>query len=241
MLGQIASGSHHELRKLNTRISLILEATRKAGGIYLYANQIGCDGDRLYCKLLRGLNKSSCTTDILSLDDGSAMIIVNGLVVAINPQFSLNEVEVLTATIDLEDVRTFRCSPSRGLQAQSSTKFRRLEIPTRLSKSVKNPELRRREESNEIEIRYHSPEEEISLGAACWLWDYLRRSGVAGYFVPLSGGIDSCATSVLVFSMCRLVHEAACNGNEQVIKDARRIAGEPEDSQWKPGNPEEFW
>ncbi len=27
-----SSGSHHELRKLNTRIQLIVEATRKAGG-----------------------------------------------------------------------------------------------------------------------------------------------------------------------------------------------------------------
>lgn len=52
-----SSGSHHELRKLNTRYDLILEATRKAGGIYLYANQQGCDGDRLYY-------------------DGSAMIVV---------------------------------------------------------------------------------------------------------------------------------------------------------------------
>ena len=25
--------------------------------------------------------------------------------------------------------------------------------------------------------KYHSPEEEIALGPACWLWDYLRRSG----------------------------------------------------------------
>jgi hypothetical protein len=27
-----------------------------------------------------------------------------------------------------------------------------------------------------------------SLGPACWLWDYLRRSGQGGYFLPLSGG-----------------------------------------------------
>lgn len=43
-----SSGSHHELRKLNTRIELIREATLKAGGIYLYANQQGCDGDSKY-------------------------------------------------------------------------------------------------------------------------------------------------------------------------------------------------
>lgn len=42
-----SSGSHHSLRKLETRIALIQEATRKSGGIYLYSNQQGCDGDRL--------------------------------------------------------------------------------------------------------------------------------------------------------------------------------------------------
>jgi NAD+ synthase (glutamine-hydrolysing) len=42
------SASHHELRKLHTRIELIREATLKSGGIYLYANQQGADGDRLW-------------------------------------------------------------------------------------------------------------------------------------------------------------------------------------------------
>ena len=40
------SGSHHQLRKLNTRIDLVRSATAKAGGVYLYANQKGCDGGR---------------------------------------------------------------------------------------------------------------------------------------------------------------------------------------------------
>lgn len=73
-----SSGSHHELRKLNTRISLIQEATRKNGGVYLYSNQQGCDGDRLYY-------------------DGCATIIVNGEIVAQGSQFSLKDVEVVTA------------------------------------------------------------------------------------------------------------------------------------------------
>ena len=51
------------------------------------------------------------------------------------------------------------------------------------------------------------------LGPACWLWDYLRRSRTQGYFLPLSGGIDSCATAVIVYSMCRLAVDAARNGS----------------------------
>jgi len=37
-----SSGSHHSLRKLDQRIALIQEATRKNGGVYLYSNQLVC-------------------------------------------------------------------------------------------------------------------------------------------------------------------------------------------------------
>ncbi|KAK6354711.1 glutamine-dependent NAD(+) synthetase [Orbilia brochopaga] len=203
-----SSGSHHELRKLNTRIELIRNATLQHGGIYLYSNQQGCDGDRLYY-------------------DGCAMIIINGKVVAQGTQFSLNDVEVITATVDLEDVRSFRFAPSRGLQAVSTGKaYQRVEASKSLSKSGEqiHPGVG---PSPEIQVRYHTPEEEIALGPACWLWDYLRRSGTAGFFLPLSGGIDSCATATIVHSMCRLVIEAIENNEQQVILDVRKITKDP--------------
>ena len=42
------SGSHHQLRKLNTRLNLIQSTTSKVGGVYMYSNLIGCDGERVY-------------------------------------------------------------------------------------------------------------------------------------------------------------------------------------------------
>lgn len=47
--------------------------------------------------------------------------------------------------------------------------------------------------------------EEIAGGPACWLWDYLRRSGASGFFVPLSGGADSAAVVTIVGAMCQRV------------------------------------
>ncbi|KJZ76907.1 Glutamine-dependent NAD(+) synthetase [Hirsutella minnesotensis 3608] len=197
-----SSGSHHSLRKLDQRIALIQEATRKNGGVYLYSNQLGCDGDRLYY-------------------DGCAMIFVNGDIVGQSSQFSLNEVEVIVATVDLEEVRAYRFAPSRGLQAVAAPEYQRIEVDYSLSRDdldlIQTPTPPR-------PPRYHRPEEEISLGPACWLWDYLRRSKAAGFFTPLSGGIDSCATATLVYSMCRLVIAAMNEGNEQVIADVKRIA-----------------
>ena len=37
-----------QLRKLDQRLDLMRGATRKCGGVYMYANQQGCDGNRLY-------------------------------------------------------------------------------------------------------------------------------------------------------------------------------------------------
>ncbi|KAI0072649.1 glutamine-dependent NAD(+) synthetase with GAT domain-containing protein [Panus rudis PR-1116 ss-1] len=219
-----SSGSHHELRKLFTRVELIKEATMKLGGIYLYANQQGCDGDRLYY-------------------DGCALIAVNGQIVAQGSQFSLQDVEVITATIDLEDVRAARAISSRSMQAAGANRYKRIEVGFELSREgedVGPVDVKELVLGKPREVRYHRPEEEIALGPACWLWDYLRRSRTQGYFLPLSGGIDSCATAVIVHSMCRLVSESARRGDKAVIADAKHIAGEPEDSPYVPLDPREF-
>jgi NAD+ synthase (glutamine-hydrolysing) len=167
------------------------------------------------------------------------MIVVNGQVVAQGSQFSLDDVEVVTATVDLEEVRAFRFAPSRGLQAVRTPEYRRIETSFSLSLESDdlNPDLA---PSPPREIRYHLPEEEIAMGPACWLWDYLRRSRLAGFLLPLSGGIDSCATAVIVFSMCRIVMQAVKDGNEQVIMDVKRIAGAYEKEGWMPKTPEEL-
>ncbi|KAI9270615.1 hypothetical protein BDA99DRAFT_502273 [Phascolomyces articulosus] len=215
-----SSGSHHELRKLDTRIDLMKAATAKVGGIYLYANQQGCDGDRLYY-------------------DGCAMIVMNGDIIAQGSQFSLHDVEVVTATVDLEDVRSFRSrSASRGVQASHSEAYERQDVGFSLSHPHTDADIGIIPDKPRAPF-YHTPEEEIALGPACWMWDYLRRSKTAGYFLPLSGGIDSCATATIVASMCRLVVKEAAAGNKQVIEDARRLAG-GEDENYIPTDPAQF-
>lgn len=139
----------------------------QGGGIYLYSNMRGCDGERVYY-------------------DGCSMIAVNGQIVAQGSQFSLQEVEVVTSTVDLEDVRSHRGStPTFGASAMDAGgSYPRIKVDFALSREddVSVPS------AEPIEVHYHTPEEEISLGPACWLWDYLRRSGQAGFFLPLSGG-----------------------------------------------------
>uniref|UniRef100_A0A8C9GNF8 Glutamine-dependent NAD(+) synthetase n=2 Tax=Piliocolobus tephrosceles TaxID=591936 RepID=A0A8C9GNF8_9PRIM len=199
-----ASGSHHVLRKANTRVDLVTMATSKNGGIYLLANQKGCDGDRLYY-------------------DGCAMIAMNGSVFAQGSQFSLDDVEVLTATLDLEDVRSYRAEiSSRNLAASRASPYPRVKVDFALSchEDLLAPV------SEPMEWKYHSPEEEISLGPACWLWDFLRRSQQAGFLLPLSGGVDSAATACLVYSMCCQVCKSVRSGNQEVLADVRTIVNQ---------------
>lgn len=193
------SASHHELRKLSRRIALVRAAGAKAGGIYLYANQQGCDGGRLYY-------------------DGSAMIAVNGDPVAIGSQFSMADVEVVTATVDLEEVRSFRGSRPSGM-AQASRAGPVPRVRADLALGGSGP----RSVTAPVAARLPSPDEEIARGPACWLWDYLRRSGAAGFFVPISGGADSSAVVAVVRSMAGLALEAARRGDEPARSDLRRL------------------
>lgn len=195
------SASHHELRKLERRLHRIRAATEGFGGVYLYANQRGCDGGRLYY-------------------DGGAMIVVNGEVVAQGSQFSPREVEVVTAEVDLDRVRSLRAAvPSRMRQAAETPPFPRVRADLTLARpddgvpSVPRP------------LRSHPPEEEIALGPACWLWDYLRRSGATGFFLALSGGVDSAAVATIVGSMCVLLAHEVEAGQEGVVADLRRVLG----------------
>lgn len=211
------SGSHHQLRKLDKRLELIRGATSKIGGVYLYANQQGCDGGRLYY-------------------DGCACIAVNGDVVAQGSQFSLRDVEVLTACVDLDTVTGFRGAiSSLREQASQQTPLSSVKVGAQL---CAEGEFFNCFASLPIEVKYHAPEEEIALGPACWLWDYLRRSGATGFLLPLSGGADSSSVAAIVGCMCQLVAKAVAEGDSQVQADATRIGHY--DNDLLPSDPKEF-
>ncbi|TNM90520.1 glutamine-dependent NAD(+) synthetase isoform X1 [Takifugu flavidus] len=209
-----SSASHHELRKAESRVNLIRSATSKGGGIYLYANQKGCDGDRVYY-------------------DGCAMVAINGDIVAQGVQFSVNDVEVISATLDLEDVRSYRGRENHPhLESEPKPCYR-----VRVNFSLSDVDDVHLPVHQPVEWCFHTPEEEISLGPACWLWDYLRRSGQAGFLLPLSGGVDSASSACIVHSLCVLLCRAVEDGNTQVLDDVRRVVG---DSTYRPTQPREL-
>ena len=97
------------------------------------------------------------------------MIIVNGNIVAQGSQFSLNDVEVVTAIVDIEEVRSARFAPSRAHQSHTTPSYKRIETEFSISnggvdfdpKVLPTPHR---------ELSLHSAEEEIAMGPAVWLW-----------------------------------------------------------------------
>uniref|UniRef100_A0A1I8NS65 Glutamine-dependent NAD(+) synthetase n=1 Tax=Stomoxys calcitrans TaxID=35570 RepID=A0A1I8NS65_STOCA len=207
-----SSGSYMELRKAHITTDLIRNASFKAGGAYLFSNLRGCDGQRVFF-------------------NGCSAIALNGEIIGRGKQFSLQDVEVTLATIDLEEIRAYRVAQrSRCSMAASAPTYPRINCDFEMSthcdifKTASTP----------MQWIYHTPEEEIAMGPACWLWDYLRRSGQGGFFLPLSGGVDSSSSATIVHSMCRMIVSAVQSGDPQVLHDIRKILA---DHEYTPDNP----
>ncbi|KAL1122533.1 hypothetical protein AAG570_002863 [Ranatra chinensis] len=207
------SGSYMELRKAYITVDLVKSATFKAGGCYLFSNLRGCDGGRVY------FNGCSC-------------IALNGNILSRSLQFSLQEVEVVTATVDLDQVSSYRNRNRSGafLSAYADS-YPRVQVAVALCTNRLTPV------TPSIEWIYHTPEEEIALGPACWLWDYLRRSGQGGFFLPLSGGVDSCSSACIVFSMCNLIVDACPVNADDVLASLRKMVS---DKNYTPVDPREL-
>ena len=88
-------------------VDLVKSATAKNGGAYPFSNLRGCDGERVYW-------------------NGCSMIGLNGHIVSRTAQYSIQQVEIATATIDLEDIRAYRNAfRSRNLKAAASEPYPR--------------------------------------------------------------------------------------------------------------------
>lgn len=70
--------------------------------------------------------------------------------------------------------------------------------------------------------------EEIHMAEAVWLWQYLVRTNSPGYFLSLSGGLDSSTVALFVYGMAKEVLASIESGEEQTLIDLRRVTGEKE-------------
>lgn len=193
------SASHFELGKLDRKRELIQSAMGRSGGIYLYANCVGCDGDRVYY-------------------DGGSLIAQNGAVVAVGGAFSLEDVALITAVVDLESVRTFRglMQSMAGQAEYAANDYLRIVLdgfalsqPDGQQLTVPRPLGSSCQDDHNVASR----RDELIVAPALWLFDYLRQSGGAsGFLLPLSGGLDSGSVALVVFRLAELLAEGCRSG-----------------------------
>lgn len=206
------SASHYELGKFRRKYRMLVSSMSRAGGIYLYSNALGCDGDRLYY-------------------DGGSLILQNDRVMRFDGLFSPTDVVVVTSAVDLESVRTFRGAiQSMGGQAQYATwDYPRITVDLALSEPepcLGNP-LAALAVSDVHSEEHHIPseEEELLTAPALWLFDYLRRSKAGGFFLPLSGGLDSGSVALVVFHLAQLLVTWCHEGHLGIVQFVQHRLG----------------
>jgi NAD+ synthase (glutamine-hydrolysing) len=158
--------------------------------------------------------------------DGSSMILLNGKVLEQGNQFSLEPVEVITATIDLEEIRSYRCGVARNVQAAAQPEYPRVEFDIRLSRAADDLFLSGTLQIHEEkEIQVLDPMSEIWMSTSVYLWQYLVRTVSAGFFLSLSGGLDSSTVALFVHGMAKVVLGSIEAGSETTLADLRRVTG----------------
>jgi NAD+ synthase (glutamine-hydrolysing) len=74
-----------------------------------------------------------------------------------------------------------------------------------------------------------------------FIWDYLRKSGAAGFMLPLSGGADSGLTVAIVFHFANRVIEYLTQRGEEIRKEIlTQLRLIVKDDSFDPKNPEEI-
>lgn len=180
------SASHFAFGKHSVRQRFVLDGSRAFGCGYVYANLCGNEAGR-------------------AIYDGGALLAAGGRLLAAGPRFSFHETDVVSATVDVDVLRTKRAavhsrttdltgrSAGRIISVQATAIFHDAAEPTAAAQT---------------QLKVHtavdencSKEEEFVHAEALGLHDYLRKTRSRGFVVSMSGGADSSACAVLIRAM----------------------------------------
>jgi len=175
------SASHFAFGKVEVRRRFVLEGSRAFSVSYVYANLVGNEAGR-------------------AIYDGDAMIASAGKLLAVGPRFRFGEHAVTSAVVDVDATRmaqartgSFEPVVEDECRHCVSARFRFPRLEPEFPRPLREP----------WEVGEHVKEEEFTRAVTLGLFDYLRKSGSAGFVVSLSGGADSAAVASLVALMVR--------------------------------------
>lgn len=180
------SASHFAFGKHSVRQRFVLDGSRAFGCGYVYANLCGNEAGR-------------------AIYDGGALLAAGGRLLAAGPRFSFHETDVVSATIDIDVLRTKRAAVhSRIADLTGRSAGRIISVPTAaIFTDTAEPTA-----AAQAQLKDHtaidencSKEQEFVHAEALGLHDYLRKTRSRGFVVSMSGGADSSACAVLIRAM----------------------------------------
>lgn len=208
------NASYFSLDKLQKRIAVVNSGVQNFSGGYVYVNAIGCEGDRTYY-------------------DGHNIVIQNGEIIQIGPGCSLEEVLVTPVVFDLTQIRQSKLSDICNMREAGDFKeYNSINVNFSISSTDPNVIT-----NKAITPVFEDLPTQILQATSAFLWDYIRKSGARGLFLPLSGGADSGVTSLLVYNLAERIFDEFNKGSEFVKKTLREIVQNPD---FIPKNPKEI-
>lgn len=209
------SGSHFGIDKNKTRVDFLKSTSRKNGGCYIYCNLTGCDGERM-------------------VFDGINYAYLNNELILESKPFSYYDVDTSYIVVDLDEIAKYRSSiRSRCVSSNSASNIDSIVVKSSLCSFHNENKF-----SDPIKIyREFSVNSQIYYSTSYFLWDYLRKSGGSGFFLPLSGGADSSSVAIIVSNLCRILYNEVLNENQFVIAELKKVVKDPS---FLPSSPKEI-
>lgn len=236
-----SSGSYWELRKLDHINTMIQGVSLRAGACYAYSNLVGCDGQRYV------FSGKSCI-----YDRGDLVKMMR-----VDPRRLFKKMHIIYHDIDPQEISEHRAQmgirPSTGSgtaklvwdllvnasrcgEIDQTYKVLELNLSRPYdqgnlkAKYTMHPDLKLTEEVAKSNLGVPARfEHEINCYVSLWLWDYLRRSNMRGFMVPLSGGLDSCSVAILVYCLCSHLHRMIMEDDQSVLAYVKNCLRIPEE------------
>ena len=198
------SASHFAFGKHEIRKRFVLEGSRAFGASYVYANLLGNESGR-------------------AIFDGEAMIATGGRICAASERFSFQDVQIITAQVDVEAARMAQSRTASYRPNLTACEPGLVDMPftwPELPPVLQRPTEPAWEKSERLK------EEEFSRAVPLALLDYMRKSRSRGFVVSLIGGADSAACTVLVRLMVELaLAELGPDGLRAKLSHMKDLAG----------------
>ena len=196
------SASHFAFGKQRIRRRLVLEGSRAFGVSYLYANLLGNEAGR-------------------AVYDGGGMIAAAGNLLVETKPFSYAGMGVYDAVLDIDHTRLIRAQ-----SASFRPEVEGDERCVRVSFDHNDVAPKRVDIKPEPWIEGpHRKEEEFTRAIGLALVDYMRKSRSQGFVVSLSGGADSAACCVLIYTALRMAAaELGWDGLQKRLAHVKGIA-----------------